>query len=245
MKKIPVGLQLWSLHADCSRDFAATVAAVAEMGYSGVELAGYGNLDAKGVKAATMAAGLQIAGMHVRPESLLQNLHAIIDDALTLGTHEVVCAWWPPGRFVSAVACQELGEQLNRIGASLRAFGLRFSYHNHGDELKSVEGRPVFDWILRASEPRNLAAEVDVYWANFAGVSPAQYLRSVGSRCHLVHLKDESEIGRGPVKFSEVFAAVDAVGAAEWLIVEVDHHSVTPLESVRQSLEQLRQWGRA
>ena len=47
MKKIPVALQLWSVRDEMRRDFAATVGAVGEMGYHGVELAGYGNLDVK------------------------------------------------------------------------------------------------------------------------------------------------------------------------------------------------------
>ena len=55
-KKTPVALQLWSVREDAKRDFAATAAAVAGIGYAGVELAGYGNLDAKGAKAALDAA---------------------------------------------------------------------------------------------------------------------------------------------------------------------------------------------
>ncbi len=51
MKKTPVALQLWSVREDAKRDFAATVAEVARIGYAGVELAGYGNLDAQGAKA--------------------------------------------------------------------------------------------------------------------------------------------------------------------------------------------------
>jgi len=46
VKNIPISLQLWSVHEETSRDFAATVAEVARIGYTGVELAGTGNLDA-------------------------------------------------------------------------------------------------------------------------------------------------------------------------------------------------------
>ena len=65
MKKIPLSLQLYSVRGDTGTDFAGTVAAVAKMGYTGVELAGYGNLDAKGAKAALDAAGLKVSGMHM------------------------------------------------------------------------------------------------------------------------------------------------------------------------------------
>ena len=61
----PIALQLWSLKDDVAGDFSGTVARVAEIGYTGVELAGYGNLDVRGAKAALDAAGLKVAGMHV------------------------------------------------------------------------------------------------------------------------------------------------------------------------------------
>lgn len=245
MKNIPVGLQLWSLRDDCARDFTATVAAVAKMGYAGVELAGYGNLDVKGVKAAVEAAHLKVSGLHVRVEDLRADLHRVIDDALLLSTRYVICPWLPDTLYLSPEACQEIGGELNRMGATLRAYGLQFGFHNHNGELKTVGGRTVFEWMLGAAEPRNLVAELDVYWANFAGVSPGAFLRGLGARCPLIHLKDGKEIGLGPVNFTEVFAAIDSVGAAEWLIVEVEEYTKSPLESVQQSFDQLRKWGRA
>lgn len=244
-KKIPTALQLWSLRDDCARDFAGTVAAVAGMGYAGVELAGYGNLDAKSAKAAIEAAGLKVAGMHFPIQAFHDDVHRIIGDALLVGSPNVTCAWWPDTHFVSAGACEEIGRELNGVGSKMRAHGLRFSYHNHGGEMRRLGGRTALEWMMGASEPRNVAAEVDVYWADFGGVSPAALLRELGSRCTLVHLKDAKEIGRGKVDFPGVFSAMDSVGAAEWQIVEEDEYSRTPLESVRECIDTLRQWGRA
>jgi sugar phosphate isomerase/epimerase len=245
IKMIPVALQLWSLRDDCARDFAGTVSAVSKMGYTGVELAGYGNLDAKSAKAAIEAAHLKVAGMHHPIQAFNDDVQKIVGDALLLGSPNVTCAWWPDTHFVSDTACQEIGRRLNEIGSMMRAYGLRFSYHNHGGEMRRLNGRTALEWMLGASEPRNVEAEVDVYWANFGGVPPGDLLRRLGSRCTLVHLKDSKEIGRGPVDFREVFAAVDSVGAAEWLIVEIDEYSRPPLESVQECIEKLREWGRA
>ena len=60
MARIPVSLQLWSVRDATAADFAGTVAQVARMGYDGVELAGYGNLDAAAAAAAVKAAGLRV-----------------------------------------------------------------------------------------------------------------------------------------------------------------------------------------
>src|SRR5690242_4335733 len=40
-KKIPVGLELYSVRDDMKKDLPGTIAAVAQMGYVGVEFAGY------------------------------------------------------------------------------------------------------------------------------------------------------------------------------------------------------------
>jgi sugar phosphate isomerase/epimerase len=245
MAKTPVALQLWSVREDAKRDFAATAAAVAEMGYDGVELAGYGNLDAKGAKSALDAAGLRVAGMHVGYASLRSDPKAVVADALILGARHVVCPSWPKEDFGSASACESIGEQLGQVGAALRPFGIRFGFHNHNVEFSIFEGRPAFDWILGATEPRNLFAELDVFWAQHAGYSPAKFIRAHGSRIPLLHLKDEKELGKGPVNFEEVFAATDSVGAVEWFIVEQEKYNYAPIKSVRLCLEQLEAWGRA
>lgn len=245
MKELPVALQLWSLRERQAKDFAGTVAAVAQIGYTGVELAGYGNLDAKGVKAALDATGLKVAGMHVGIDALRGNLNTVISDALMFGTRHVICPGWPVIQYATAASCAGIGEQLGAIGRTLRAYGLQFSFHNHAGELKVIDGRTVFEWMLGAAAPRDLMAEVDVYWVKVGGQDPARTLRSYGARCPLVHLKDEKELGLGPVDFESVFAAIDDVGAAEWLVVEQEAYNHEPLESVRLCFEQLKRWGRA
>lgn len=245
MKNIPIALQLWSVREEMTRDFAATATAVSRMGYAGVELAGYGNLDCKRVNQTLRDLGLKVAGMHANAPTLLAGVNAVVDDALLLGTGDVVCSWWPPVQLASAAACQKIGEQLNEIGSVLRAWNLRFSYHNHAAEMKVIDGRTALDWILSAAEPRNLGTELDVYWVRHGGQSPADCLNRYGDRVQLIHLKDQKEIGTGPVDFTEIFSAADRIGAVKWYIVEQEEYSTTPLEGVRAGIEQLRRWGRA
>jgi len=242
---IPVALQLWSVREDLKRDFAATVAEVARIGYAGVELAGYGNLAAPAAKAALDSAGLATAAMHVGIAALRSDPDKVVGEARLFGTRHVVVPSWPPAEFVSPGAVEKIAEELNDLGARLRASGLQLSYHNHAPEFEQLDGRPVFDWLLGAAEPRNLAAEVDVYWVQAGGYSPEKFLRDHGARVKLVHLKDETELGSGPVDFAPIFAAIDSIGAAEWLIVEQEKYRHAPLASVRLCFEQLQRWGRA
>ncbi len=245
MSTIPTSLQLWSLRDLVKTDFAGTVAQVAALGYQGVETAGFGNTTAADGAAAVKAAGLKVSGMHVGIQALRQDFDRVVTEALTCETKHVICPSWPKQQFISGAACTAIGEELGAIGARLRAFGLRFHFHNHAPELAVVEGRRVFDWMLDAAAPRDLGCEADVYWVHQGGKDPAAFIREQGRRISLVHLKDEKEIGGGPVDFPAVFAALDSVGTVEWQVVEVEAYTGTPLDGVKQSLEQLKSWGRA
>jgi len=80
----------------------------------------------------------------------------------------------------------------------------------------------------RGRRTADLCAEVDVFWATYAGYSPAKFIRDHGSRIPLVHLKDKRELGAGPVDFTQVFAATDSVGAVEWFIIEQEEYTHAP-----------------
>ena len=70
-KKIPVGLQLYSVREQCQKDLPGTLAAVSKIGYRGVEFAGYHGRSAKELRKLLDDNGLVACGTHtplrVRP----------------------------------------------------------------------------------------------------------------------------------------------------------------------------------
>src|SRR5579875_3797458 len=60
-----VALQLYTVRDETGRDFAGTLRQVAEMGYAGVEFAGYGDLSAQAMRSLLAETGLQAVGSHV------------------------------------------------------------------------------------------------------------------------------------------------------------------------------------
>ncbi len=244
MTKIPLALQLYSLRDDTRQDFAATVVEVAKIGYVGVELAGYGNLDAKGAQAALRQAGLVVSGMHVGREALRDELDRVADEALLLGTSHVICPWWPVEEYTTAADISRIGEELDRHGARLRERGLLLSFHNHRSEFRLVDGQPVFSWILGAAQPRNLGVELDVYWAQVGDYSPTRFHREQGQRVRLLHLKDEKILGDGPVDFPPIFETAEKIGGVDWYVVEQENYDDPPLASVRQCFERMKAWGK-
>lgn len=242
---IPISVQLWSLRELTATDFAGTMKQVAAIGYTGVETAGYGNLDAAAAAEAVKTTGLRCSGMHVGMDRLRGDLTQVVLEARMFGTNHVICPWMHHALFDSADAAAQIGVELNGIGAALRGFGIRFHYHNHAGEFTVIDGRPAFDWLLDAAAPANLGCQADVYWVRAGGKDPAAFIREQGRRIRLLHLKDEMEIGSGPVDFPAVFAAVESIGALEWYVVECEKHRKDPLDSVQRSYAQLQAWGLA
>src|SRR5213593_3600317 len=85
-KKIPIGLQLYSVRDECAKDLYGTVQAVGKMGYKGVEFAGYYNRDAKTLRKLLDDAGLKCCGTHIQLDTLLgDNLAKTVEFNQTLG----------------------------------------------------------------------------------------------------------------------------------------------------------------
>jgi sugar phosphate isomerase/epimerase len=250
MRNIPVALQMYTLREETAQDFVGTLRQVAQIGYDGVEFAGYGGLSAEEMGELLGELGLKAAGSHVAMNLLENELDTVLEYSLAIGNPYVVCPWLPQERCRDAAAVRATAESLNRIGSACNERGLKFCYHNHAFEFETVGGRTVMDILHEATDPDLVRAEVDTYWVEFAGLDPAEFIRGCSDRVTLVHLKDMdpqdrsfAEVGEGTLDWEAVFGASEAAGA-EWYIVEQDRCKRPPLESARLSLENLRAMGK-
>jgi sugar phosphate isomerase/epimerase len=91
MARPTIALQLYTLRDLTRNDIAGVLKQVGEMGYEGVEPAGYGNLDALTIKRVLDDNGLKVVGNHVGFEALDNSLQSVIDDNLLLDNRYIVC----------------------------------------------------------------------------------------------------------------------------------------------------------
>src|SRR6266852_8632753 len=68
---IPIGLQLYAVRDECAKDLPGTLSAVAEMGYAGVEFAGYYGYTAQSLRAMLEERGLKCCGAHTQLNTLM------------------------------------------------------------------------------------------------------------------------------------------------------------------------------
>jgi len=249
MSNIPVALQMYTLREPAAQDFVGTMRQVAGIGYAGVELAGYGGLNAADMKALLEELELRPAGSHVSLDLLENELGSVMDYSLEIGNPYVVCPSLPRDRWQDEATLRATAQSLNRIGSACREQGLTFCYHNHAFEFQTLGDKYILDILYEATDPQLVQAEVDTYWVQFAGLDPAELIGRSADRVALVHLKDMdpedrsfAEVGEGTLDWEAVFAASETAGA-EWYVVEQDRCKKPPLESVRLSLENLRAMG--
>ena len=207
-----VGVQLFTVRDQMSKDVAATLAAVAEVGYQEVETAGTGNLDAVQFATALADAGLTAPAAHVPINLLRDQPQNLLETADIIGYRYLVVPWLPPdmrttGGYAAAI------DTLNAFGELSAQAGIQTCYHNHAFEFESVDGAIPFDVMLENCDPELVKFELDLYWARHAGADALGYLQRAPERFPLCHVKDRTaagemtEIGSGDIDFPELFAA--------------------------------------
>ena len=256
-QKPRVGAQLYTVRECCKtvEEVTATMKKVAAIGYKFVQISGMGELDL--VQAGKMAidSGLAVAATHVGWEGLLTQVDKVIADHQAIGCRHVAIGGLS-AEYLSLEGIQKLASELAPVAAALRAAGMDFSYHNHDHEFIKIDGKCWLTWLYQNISGSVLKAELDTFWVQSGGGDPAEWVRTVGGRQPLLHLKDMvwvrtekgferrfAEIGAGNLNWPRILESAEKVGV-EYLLVEQDRcYERTPFESLEISYRNLKAFG--
>lgn len=253
------GLQLYSLRREMAKDRAAALAAAKSMGFTEVEGGVLGRPVAE-VKAELAAAGLTMTSGGAGYEDFRDKLPEVIANAKALGLKYVMCAWIPHAKEgFTADDVTRAAADFNAWGAKLAAEGITFTYHPHGYEFSPATvaappGMTLFDQLMRATDPKYVAFEMDVFWVTHGGADPVALLRRYPKRWVMMHLKDMRKgtptglftgsapeetnvpIGSGQIDYVSVLTETKKQGVARYYI---EDESPIPLEQIPVSLKYL------
>jgi len=251
MPNVPIALQLYTVRDDLANDFEGTLRRVAEIGYAGVEFAGFCDLPASRVFRLLQELNLRVAGVHWPLDKLESEIEAVVEYNLEILNDYIVVPWLPEERRRDRKKWREVANSMNEIAQDIQDYGLKICYHNHAFEFEKYGGELGFDILFEAADPDLVCVELDTYWLKYGGQDPVEYIRRMAGRCPLIHLKDMGkdekrsmvEIGEGILDFNVIFEAAEA-GGVQWYVVEQDTCSRPPLESARISFENLKARGK-
>jgi len=238
-----IGLMLYSVRLACADDFQGTLAAIAALGYEGVEvfdLHGHAVTDVRGW---LDELGLAVCGLHAPLDAVEADLAGLAATAQALGTSRLVVSWVSPP--ASAADVTEIRDRLVAAAAATSRLGLALGFHNHDGELRSFGDDSSLLEQLLADVPE-LFLELDLGWVWFAGADPSALVARVNGRAPLMHIKDFRNrdepsfcpVGDGAVGYDVVAPAAVASGV-EWLLVEQDEVDGPELDAASRSLKAL------
>jgi sugar phosphate isomerase/epimerase len=237
---LPVGIQLYMVNADLTKDPAGTLKKLAEIGYSEVETAGFGKLSAAQFRDLLRDAGLRAPSAHLGFG--MGDTDKLLDDAKTLGSEYAVSSMLPPkdegvGDFfknlnsLSADDFRRMAAHANEIGQKVKAAGMQYAYHNHNFEFREVgDGKTGYDILLEETDATVVKFETDCGWMKVGGKDPVEYLKRYGNRIAMLHAKDfksmtkpvtalfspdrpiPTELGRGSIDFKPIVEAALKAG---------------------------------
>ena len=248
-KKVPIALQLYSVRRDCQEDLARVLAAVAKMGYDGVEFAGYYDRPAGELRKMLDDVGLKAAGTHIALATLEGDaLKETVEFNRILGNPFLVVPGLPKERTASASAWAETARLLDEIAEKVAGEGMWVGSHNHAAEFADFDGQRAWDILFGSTE--RVVMQMDTGNALHAGVEPLAFMRKYPGRQQSVHLKEHSSadgwvhVGDGDVGWAGVFEFCESAGDTRWYVVEFENEAYPALESVEKCLRFLRGMGK-
>ncbi len=249
---IPIGLQLYSIRDDCKKDLPGTLAAVANMGYDGVEFAGYYDRPAAELRQMLDDLGLVCCGTHIKLDTMLGDaLAATVEFNKALGNRFLIVPSLPEARRNSRAAWLETAGVFNQVAERLDPHGLRIGYHNHHIEFTPMDGELPWDTFF-GNTAGDVVMQLDTGNCLHGGADPVQFLKRYPGRATTVHLKGYdskaadhwSLTGEGEIDWEAVFAECEGSGGTEWYIVEQESYAHPPLVCVEKCLKNLRAMGK-
>lgn len=268
MNQIPVGIQVYSVRDDAAKDFKATVQALKDMGYDGVELAGLYGHTAEEIRAMLDEVGIPAISAHVPYLELIGDMEKTVSDYKLIGCEYIAVPYLNEEYRPGTENFAEVVENIKKIGECCNRHGITLLYHNHDFEFVKMEnGQYALDYLYETVNEDLLKTELDTCWVRVAGECPVGYIKKYAGRCPIVHLKDyvgeksahmyeligiqeEKKEEEKPFQFQPVGHGVQDMPAivataiesgAKWVIVEQDQSLERPaMEAAKMSIDFVR-----
>jgi sugar phosphate isomerase/epimerase len=244
-KRIPISVQVYSVRKAAEKDLAGALKKIAEIGYEGVEFAGYYGKDPKEVRKFLDDAGLKCSGTHTGIGALRgDNFEKTIELHKTLGTQFIIVPGGIDKELHSVEGNKKIAEEFSKLAERAKAFGMVIGYHAHGGDAKLVDGIPAWERFFDAAAP-DVLMEMDMGNYRAGGGDPYKMIEKFKGRSKAIHLKDSGDaiIGSGEIDWKRTFELCETVGGTEWYVVE-DEKNADSFDRIAQCYAALKEMGK-
>ncbi|PWU02257.1 MAG: hypothetical protein C5B52_05800 [Bacteroidetes bacterium] len=248
-----VGVQLYTVRNEISKDPKGVLAKIAGLGFKEVETFGYNGTywGLTGVELAdtlkslglTSPSGHYYAAGSFYQANWMDKFKLAIEDVVNVGQKYYVVPWMEENYRGSIDTYKKLAADFNKAAEYAKKAGVQFAYHNHDFEFKEFEGKTGYHVLVGETDPKLVKFEMDLYWVSFAGKDPIELFKNHPGRFPLWHLKDMdntdkkffTEVGNGVIDFKKIFTYAKKAGLQHFY-VEQDQCPGPPLASLEKSI---------
>ena len=186
----PIALQLYSVRFLLEEDFYGTLKQIADMGYQGVEFAGFFDKKASEIKKVLDELNLKPVSSHISLYNFLEDFDKEVAYHKELGIKYCVVPWSNPEQRPGHEDWGKTREQYIEVGRKLKENGIELFYHNHDFEFEKVDGEYILDYMFRDVPSEYLNPQLDICWVKVGGADPTEYIKKYSNRMKTLHLKD-------------------------------------------------------
>ncbi|MCL1920363.1 MAG: sugar phosphate isomerase/epimerase [Kiritimatiellaeota bacterium] len=249
-KKIPVGIQLFSFRDQAKDGFDGIIKKAAELGYAGVEFAGYGPYWGKApdLKKLLDDCGLKAFGTHTGyGEFFGDKLQRTMDFHLGIGCKYMIIPGMGDEQLGTKDACLKTAETLTGVSEKAQQAGLFIGYHAHGGDFKKVDGNLTAWEVLFDNTPKAFIHQIDIGNAfdNNDPERPFRMIERYPGRSLSVHLKEHggpqgAVFGEGKMDFRKAIDLSERVGGTTCFIVEHESNPAEAYPCAKKCLDYLK-----
>lgn len=248
-KRVPIGLELYSVRDMLAKDLMGTVREVAKQGYEVVEFyspyQGWTVEYAKDVRKLLDELKIKCLSTHNGRNALTgDGLKKAIELNQILGSKTIVTA--SPGRVQTQDDWKKLADELTAASQALKPLKMRVGYHNHQLEFIEKDGfRPI--QLLAKNTPKDVTLQFDVGTCVEVGYDPVAWVNENPGRIRSMHLKDWGKtegfkvlFGEGDTPWKALLDAAERKGGVECVLIEQEGSRFPSLETSQKCLENYR-----
>jgi sugar phosphate isomerase/epimerase len=254
-----MGLQLYSVHQDMTKDPVGTLKAATVMGYRDFETFGFDSekgtfygyrssefkqiLEDFQITASSGHFGFS-SYLEKSDDELKRFVDQCIEGARVLNMKYITWPWIAPEQR-TIDNFKLMSKKLNLIGEQVKAAGLGFAYHNHGFEFIDHDGENGFDIILKETDPALVKLQMDMYWVMHSSRrSPKALVKEQPGRYVMWHIKDMdknsrdyTELGKGSIDYADVLPDTVESGLEFYYLEQGGNYAHSPMRSAADSTD--------